>query len=453
MTLDMPTVCDATAAHVGSGPRQVDVPPEVFAPHRVAAVRATGLLDTAPEDGFDDLARLAVVVGGGQRAFITLVDDHRSFWKSAVGPGGPAADCIRQNAVPDCPCQILVATDRPLIVDDALAPESPIRRLKAVDALGIGAWVGFPIHGPGGEVLGGLSVIDERPHTWTADEVQGLATLSRSVSTEIGLRQALSQATARVRTLQDSLLPPGLPAVPGIEAAAAYLPAGGADVLGDFYDLFRLRGEHWAAVLGDVCGKGVEAATVTALARYTLRAEAARSLSPAAVLKRLHLALLDRQDSEEQRFLTAIHATFRPTATGLAGRLCTAGHPPALIRRADGRTQEVGVAGTLLGAIADVRLTEARFRLNAGDTLLMYTDGIIEAHSHTPGRGPRGPLFGERRLHEVLAACHGLDAQATIDRVAAATLAHTGGPAGDDTALLALRVPPRAATVTPTPLS
>jgi serine phosphatase RsbU (regulator of sigma subunit) len=421
---------------------EVPIAPEVFSPRRVAAVRATGLLDTAPEEGFDDLARLAVVVAGGQRALITLVDDHRSFWKSAVGPGTDAAGGIRQNAIPDSPCQILVATDRPLIVDDAHAPGSPIRLLRAVDALAIGAWVGFPIHGPGGEVLGGLCVIDEHPHTWTADEIRGLATLARSVSTEIGLRQALSQAVARVRTLQDSLLPPVLPSVPGIEAAAVYLPAGGADVLGDFYDLFRLRGEHWAAVLGDVCGKGFEAATVTALARYTLRAEAARSLSPAAVLKRLHLALLDRQQCEEQRFLTAIHATFRPTATGLSGRLCTAGHPPALIRRADGRIQEVGEPGTLLGAFADVRLTESRFRLRAGDTLLMYTDGITEAHTHTPGRRPRGPLFGEHRLREVLAECGGLGAQATIARVAAAALAHTGGQAGDDTALLALRVPP-----------
>ena len=114
--------------------------------------------------------------------------------------------------------------------------------------------------------------------------------------------------------------------MPGLEAAASYLPAaGGTTVVGDFYDLFHARGPWWCTVMGDVCGKGTEAAKVTALARYTLRAEATQHLSPAAVLTRLNRALLDQR--AEERFLTAVYATFRATPGGIAGRLCTAGHP------------------------------------------------------------------------------------------------------------------------------
>jgi serine phosphatase RsbU (regulator of sigma subunit) len=113
--------------------------------------------------------------------------------------------------------------------------------------------------------------------------------------------------------------------VPGLEAAASYLPAAdGTTVVGDFYDLFHARGP-WCTVMGDVCGKGTEAAKVTALARYTLRAEATQHLSPAAVLTQLNRALLDQR--AEERFLTAVYATFRATPGGIVGRLCTAGHP------------------------------------------------------------------------------------------------------------------------------
>lgn len=412
--------------------------PEVLSARRLAAVYATGLLDSEPEEGFDDLARLAAAVAGGQRAFITVVDERRSFWKSAVGPGlgggGP-----RCNDIPDSPCQILIATDKPLIVDDAVA-DPRTRNLAAVRALAIGAWAGYPIHSPDGEVLGGLCVLDDRPHKWTEAQIQGLGILARSVTTEIGLRQSLEHANEQVRTLQESLLPDVLPAIAGLDVAAAYLPSGGAEVSGDFYDLFALRRGRWGAVLGDVCGKGVQAAKVTALARYTLRAEASRHPSPAMVLDRLNNALIDQQ-GEDGRFLTAVYATFRTTPTGVAGRLCTGGHPPALLYRADGRIQEIGQPGTLLGFAPQVHLADVQFRLGPGDTLLLYSDGITEARG---GRGPasRYPMYGQEHLSEILASCAGQGAQAALDRICATVQEHTAGQPGDDIALLALHVPP-----------
>src|ERR1700722_17930179 len=127
------------------------------------------------------------------------------------------------------------------------------------------------------------------------------------------------------------LAAPVLRPVPGLDVAASDQPAaGGATVVGDFYDLFHVRGPWWSTVVGDVCGKGVEAAKLTALARYTLRADAVQHMWPAPVL-------------------TAAYATFRVTTGGMAGRLCCAGHPPPLVRRADGRVRWIDARGALLG--------------------------------------------------------------------------------------------------------
>ena len=150
----------------------------------------------------------------------------------------------------------------------------------------IGAWAGYPILGPGGEVLGSMCVIDENPHRWRPAELTALGTLARAASNEINLRGSLAEVRKSLlvsetlaRSLQDSLLPPVLRPVPGLDVAASYQPAaGGTTVVGDFYDLFHVRGPWWSTVVGDVCGKGVEAAKVTALARYTLRADAAAHL-------------------------------------------------------------------------------------------------------------------------------------------------------------------------------
>jgi len=224
-----------------------------------------------------------------------------------------------------------------------------------------------------------------------------------------------------------------------VDAAAAYVPAAGdTAVVGDFYDLFHSGSRWWSAVMGDVAGKGIEAAKVTAMARYTVRAEATHSRSPAVVLRNLNSALL--QHDPDGRFVTAAYATFRVTTTGLAGRICLAGHPPALIRRADGYVRKLGRPGTFMGVIEDPDLTDARFRLAPGDTLLMFTDGATEARPRRGIPGPR-PMFGERRLAKLLARCEGLDASGIVDRLHDAIAEYTGNWASDDTALLALRVP------------
>ncbi|MFI5976152.1 PP2C family protein-serine/threonine phosphatase [Streptomyces sp. NPDC051452] len=438
------------------GLRSDGLPAALSDPARLAAVEATGLMDTGPDEAFEDLAQLAAAVTGCERAFITLVDERRSFWKSCVGV--PAEEVSeRQNLVRDSFCYFLVGlSGQPFVVEDA-AVDPRTHDHTAVIPMKIGAWAGYPILGPGGEVLGSMCVVDENPHAWQRAELTTLATMARAVGNEINLRTSLSTAqealtaaeraletsSALARSLQDSLLPPTLEKVPGLEAAAFYLPAeGGTTVVGDFYDLFRTKGPWWCTVMGDVCGKGTEAAKVTALARYTLRAEATQHLSPAVVFQHLNSALLDQREGE--RFLTAVYATFRLTAGGLAGRLCTAGHPPALIRRADGRIQEVGRQGSLLGILPDIQLSDVRFRLAPGDALLLYTDGATEARARRDRAALERPLFGDEALAAALSRCHGLDAQGIVDRLSERLAAHSDNWASDDTALLVLRVPPEA---------
>ncbi|MGM1062229.1 PP2C family protein-serine/threonine phosphatase [Saccharothrix sp. Mg75] len=435
------------------GLREDGLPAALSDPARLAAVRATGLLDTAAEEAFDDLAQIAAATTGCARAFITLVDDQRSFWKSCVGvtPRDPAQ---RHTPVRDSFCYFLVglAGER-FVVDDA-ATDPRTRDHPSVVPMSIGAWAGYPVLGPGGEVLGSMCVIDDEPRRWRPEELKTLATLARAVGNELNLRQSLITArtaldTARTaltasshlaRSLQDSLLPPTLTPVPGLEVAASYLPAYGDRVVGDFYDLFPTTGRWWATVMGDVCGHGTEAAKVTALARYTLRAEATRHASPATVLTKLNTAMLDQRSD---RFLTAVYATFHATRGGIAGRLALAGHPPALIRRADGRVQPAGRTGTLLGVVRETTLTDTRFRLAPGDTLLLYTDGATEARPPVDGDGDgERPQFGEDTLARVLAECRGMDARQTVTRLGDAITEHDRGRPDDDTALLALRVPP-----------
>lgn len=269
---------------------------------RLAAVEATGLLDTGPEAAFDDLAQLAASVTGCGRAFITLVDERRSFWKSCVGvDAGEVAE--RQIPVQESFCLFVVGRHgEPFVVADAAADPRTSGH-PAVTRMKIGAWAGYPILAPGGEVLGSMSVVDENPHAWQPQELAELATIARAASNEINLRtslavaqDALETASTLARSLQDSLLPPVLQKVPGLETAASYLPAaGGSAVVGDFYDLFRAKGPWWCTVMGDVCGKGTEAAKVTALARYTLRAEATQHKSPASVLDHLNSALMEQR--------------------------------------------------------------------------------------------------------------------------------------------------------------
>ncbi|MEE2038774.1 SpoIIE family protein phosphatase [Nocardiopsis sp. CT-R113] len=257
-------------------------------------------------------------------------------------------------------------------------------------------------------------------------------------------RQQADTDRARLRetlaVLQRALLPGKLPTVPGMEAASYYYPASPHQLSGDFYDLVRLDETRWAFFLGDVRGKGPEAATLTARARYALRAAALHASDPAEALRTLNTVLVEGQAlDEEPRHCTVVFGLLEPGGDGGPARvrLASGGHPPAMVLRADGRVDLLTtLGGMLVGVLPGADFVSAETTLAPGDTLLLYTDGLTEART-----GPRrDTLYGEEALLAFVAD-HAPSSPTKAITVLSDLLRSFGDGLDDDTALLALGVP------------
>jgi serine phosphatase RsbU (regulator of sigma subunit) len=265
-----------------------------------------------------------------------------------------------------------------------------------------------------------------------------LATLADHLAVALA-RVRLADEQARVaQALQETLLPPLLPRLPGAEVAARYRPTGAGNVVGgDFYDLFECGDRAWALLIGDVSGVGPEAAALTGIARYTARAVAGDSVAPSSVLDAINRALANQRT--EDRFCTAVHATLRPGEGCIDVTLACGGHPPPLVLRDDGRVERLDRSpGVLLGPFAGAWFEDEEVRLAPGDALVLYTDGVTEA------RAPDRTLFGTTRLERVLAACAGRTADGIARRVELAADDFSAGAAADDMAVVVVRAMPAA---------
>lgn len=232
--------------------------------------------------------------------------------------------------------------------------------------------------------------------------------------------------------LQASLLPRSLPALPGLELGVAYHAATeGVEVGGDFYDVFEAE-RGWGLVLGDVCGKGEDAAAVTAMVRHGMRLLGLWHTDPAEILRHINHAMVVR--GETDRFVTAIAAHVVEEQDGVRLRLASAGHPRAAILRADGAVQFSSGGGVPLGVFRESTVATEALSLFPRDTLLLYSDGVTEARRHD------GVLYGDDRLADALARTRGLTAPALVKAVEADMYEHSGGRSHDDIALLAVRV-------------
>lgn len=279
--------------------------------------------------------------------------------------------------------------------------------------------------GPSGLHRTRIAVFDARERR--AYERELLAERERS-------EQSAKAARTLAETLQRTLLPATMPTIEGIDVGAAYRPAGDGSVVGgDFYDVFQIDGGVWGVSLGDVCGKGPSAAIITALARHTVRALAVQAPSASAVLEGLHQAIV--RSSETDGFCTALFLTARADEGGVALRLSAGGHHLPLLVRVDGTVSEAGRAGHLLGMLEPLRLHDDEATLRPGESLVLYTDGVIEAR-----RG--GEMYGEQRLHQLLARRRDSDAQQLADEVTADAVDFQGGElTRDDIAVVVLRAP------------
>lgn len=231
--------------------------------------------------------------------------------------------------------------------------------------------------------------------------------------------------------LQRTLLPPSLPHIDGLQAAAYFRPVSARQVGGDFYDLFGLGDDRWAFFIGDVLGHGVDAAVVTSLIRYTLRSAALHYPDPTSGLAELNSVLL--REVAPRRFCTVLFGTIEPVDGGESFRvtLATGGHPPALLVDPDGGIEAVRPGeGMLVGALPDAVFDVCTVTLRRGQILLFYTDGLIEARLDDL-------RFDELALSEFVAEHSGRGLAALMDDIA--TLAPKLSQR-DDIAVLALEV-------------
>ncbi|MGW1511990.1 SpoIIE family protein phosphatase [Streptomyces sp. NPDC002394] len=257
--------------------------------------------------------------------------------------------------------------------------------------------------------------------------------LSRRAALALDNARLYSERVAISQSLQRSLLPPGLPAIPGVEVDVIYRAAGeGNEVGGDFYDLFPIRDGAYGFAIGDVCGTGPEAAAVTGLARHALRLLAREGFGGPAVLERLNAAILD--EGARSRFLTLLYGEMRPQPDGSAIlKVVCAGHPLPLRLRPDGTVEPAAEPQPLLGVMEDLELYEQTITLDPGDVLLCVTDGVTERREGTR-------MLGDDGLAEVLRTCTGLTAGAVASRVLRAVERFAQAPASDDMAILAMRL-------------
>jgi serine phosphatase RsbU (regulator of sigma subunit) len=258
--------------------------------------------------------------------------------------------------------------------------------------------------------------------------------LSRRAALALDNARLYSERTAIAQSLQRSLLPPGLPEIPGVEVEVVYRAAGeGNEVGGDFYDVFPIRDGCWGFAIGDVCGTGPEAAAVTGLARHALRLLAREGFSGPSVLERLNAAILD--EGARSRFLTLLYGELWPQSDGSAIlKIVCAGHPLPLRLRPDGSVDAAAESQPLLGVMEDLELYEQTFELDPGDVLLCVTDGVTERRE-----GSR--MLGDDGLADVLATCTGLTAGAVAARIQRAVERFASDAPSDDMAILAMRVP------------
>jgi serine phosphatase RsbU (regulator of sigma subunit) len=261
------------------------------------------------------------------------------------------------------------------------------------------------------------------------------------VAEELAARCGLAVDNARLyrersyiaRTLQESLLPPHLPELPGLDVAARFRAAGqGYEVGGDFYDLFEASEGRWAVLIGDVCGKGAEAAAITALARYTLRAAAMREESPVAVLEVLNQAILRQRT--DRRFCTVLYAYLTPRDGRLTVEFASGGHPLPIVVPASGAAHEVGGPGTVIGIARDPDLEREAVELGPGDALVLYTDGVTDA------RAPE-VIWTPEELAAELSDDASLDADGLAARVLDLALGEGLAEPRDDIAVVVIKVP------------
>jgi hypothetical protein len=400
-----------------------------------ASLHQRRVLRTTVELAVSHMAGAAVVVLPAGR--------RRCTWTRLVGGGVVEEGTLPESQIAEVPG-----------LAEALGGFPPIPS-KWLDATQVPAWLLPETFGPVGGLLvtplpgnaepaGALILARTGPAAEFGPDDEMLARIfAARAGGAISAAALYREQVDTTAILQADLLPPELPQPDGIELVGSYQAAeDGLSIGGDFYDVYGPTGfsSDTVIALGDVCGKGPEAAVLTGKIRQTLRALRLVEADPERMLRVLNQALL--QSGRHHRFVTMVVGAI---GRGEHGRvrlsLATGGHPPPLVLRLDGTVEEVPVSGTLIGAVPQLTIRPATVELAPGETCLLYSDGLTEARG-----GPSGhEHYGEQRLREALAGCHGLIAPAAVEAVRQLVSDWVRGGTRDDIAMLAVRAPSRTA--------
>ncbi|HEX5985121.1 MAG TPA: GAF domain-containing SpoIIE family protein phosphatase [Nocardioides sp.] len=327
----------------------------------------------------------------------------------------------------------LLSVDQEAAPFDALTALLPVEELRAqAAALRPADVLALPMAARGG-TLGALVMVRRSGRGFAPTDVALLGRFADRAALALDSARIYEDHARVARVLEESLRPPGLPVVPGVEIATSFRAAAEhLEIGGDFYDVHGDDGS-WLVVLGDVCGKGVDAAVLNSRARQSIRTAARYDRSPGRILSTLNDVLYD---DASDKFVTVVCALVSPRDDGsVLVQVAVAGHPAPLVVRADGEVEQPAVTGRLAGVIRhDDPYEEVGFELLSGDAMVLFSDGIYEA------KGPRG-LYGMDRLRKVLARYAGSGAVPMCEAIEQDVVEHLGGHGHDD--MTALVVSPR----------
>jgi serine phosphatase RsbU (regulator of sigma subunit) len=367
------------------------------------------------------VVRDAVLADG--TSFLLLSDDGRALrLKGRVGVAEEASEVVEIPLGAGASGRI-AATGRPLVIGE-MTPEDVISPALR----GRRSYVGVPVR-VGGRVVGVLHASSGTPGAFQEDDADFLQSIADSLAATIDRTRLFDQRDRMATALERALLPMSLPHVPGFEIATMYRPSRfGDEVGGDFYDVFG-DGKVWYLAIGDVCGKGPEAAAIMGMTRIALRSLAREDdMRPLPEVLELLNGFLLESELMGDRFCTVCVVRLTSSDEGIAVTACLGGHPPPLVVRADGSLDSVGKPGSLLGLFDDISLHEAHAELDRGDAIALFTDGLTELSVEHPDEG-------EAMLRSTLVAAAGEEAAGIIKAVER-TLLDPRGELRDDAALV-----------------